>query len=128
MAAYGMGLQGWDSSYEFQSTSVRPGDIVGNLPWGVWNGDAPTQMGQFPVLSRMIMRGDVKESEPFSVRRVSLQDLQKGEFNFSDKIQQQGDVKTFTGSVPAESLAVGRAVVEFTEQSQPSTLPKLDEY
>lgn len=43
MAAYGLGLQGWDASYEFQSTSTRPSkkDLVGNQPYGVWNADAP---------------------------------------------------------------------------------------
>ena len=38
VAAYGMGLQGWDASYEFQSQANRQvfGDIAGKFPWGVW--------------------------------------------------------------------------------------------
>ena len=47
-----MGLQGWDASYEFESTSLHPTDSVGNLPYGIWNADAPTQLGQYPILSR----------------------------------------------------------------------------
>jgi len=37
-------------------------------------------------------------------------------------------VKTFGGTVPAEALAAGRVVVEFTDQPQPSTFPQLDDY
>ena len=73
----------------------------------------------------MIYRGDVKEGEIISVRRVSRADLAKGTFSFSDKVEQRGDVKTFGGSVPPESLAAGRVVVEFTDKSQPSQLPEM---
>ncbi len=130
MAAYGLGLQGWDASYEFQSTSIKPAgkDVVGQLPWGVWNADAPTQLGQNPVLARMVLRGDVKESSVISARRISAADLQQGTFNFSDKIEQQADAKTFTGSVPAESLAAGRVLVEFVDKTAPSTFPDMTRY
>ncbi len=131
LAAYGMGLQGWGASYEFQSTSRRPNaasEIVGNLPWGVWNADLPTQLGQYPILARMILRGDVATAPVISVRRVSPENLETGEFNFSDKVRQQGDIKTFTGSVPAESLAAGRALVAFVDKTTPSTLPEMAKY
>ena len=100
IAAYGMGLQGWDASYEFQSQIDRRtfNDRVGWPPWGVWEADVPTQLGQYPVLARMIYRGDVQESDVISTRRVSQDALGNGQFNFSDKVQQQGDVKTFGGS------------------------------
>jgi hypothetical protein len=130
MAAYGMGLQGWDASYEFQSQANKRvfGDIAGNFPWGVWEADVPTSLGQFPALARMIYRGDVKEGEVISVRRVSPADLAEGKFSFSDKVEQKGDVKTFGGSVPPEALAAGRVVVEFTDKSQPSQLPDMSRY
>ena len=130
IAAYGMGLQGWDASYEFQSQSAHRmfSDRVGWPPWGVWEADVPTQLGQYPALARMVLRGDVKESEVISVRRVSPEDLASGTFNFSDKVVQQGDVKSFGGSVPPESLAAGRVVVEFTDKPQPSTLPDMAKY
>lgn len=130
MAAYGMGLQGWDASFEFQSQINRHAfnDRVGWPPWGVWEADVPTQLGQYPALARMIYRGDVQESEVISTRRVSRDQLATGQFNFSDKVQQQGDIKTFGGSVPAEALAAGRVVVEFTEQPQPSTFPDLAKF
>ncbi len=130
LAAYGMGLQGWDASYEFQSQAARRtfGDVAGNFPWGVWEADVPTSLGQFPSLARMIYRGDVKEGEVISVRRVSSGDLAEGTFSFSDKVEQHGDVKTFGGSVPPEALAAGRVVVEFTDKSQPSQLPDMSRY
>ena len=130
IAAYGMGLQGWDASYEFQSQADRRvfDDIAGQFPWGVWEADVPTSLGQYPALARMIYRGDVKEGEVISVRRVSPADLAEGRFSFSDKVEQQGDVKTFGGSVPPEALAAGRVVVEFTDKSQPSQLPDMSRY
>jgi hypothetical protein len=130
VAAYGMGLQGWDASYEFQSQANRRvfDDTAGGFPWGVWEADVPTSLGQFPSLARMIYRGDVKEGEVVSVRRVSPADLAEGRFSFSDKVEQKGDVKTFSGSVPPEALAAGRVVVEFTDKSTPSQLPDMSRY
>ena len=130
VAAYGMGLQGWDASYEFQSQAAPRmfNDRVGWFAWGVWEADVPTQLGQYPALARMIYRGDVREADVISTRRVSLPELNTGAFSFSDQVVQHGDVKTFGGTVPAEALAAGRVVVEFTDQPQPSTFPKLDDY
>ena len=130
IAAYGLGLQGWDSSYEFQSQSAHRlfSDRAGWPPWGVWEADVPTQIGQYPALARMIYRGDVKEAPVISTRRVSANDLARGTFDFTDKVVQQGDIKSFGGSVPPEALAVGRVVVEFTDNEQPSTFPDLAPY
>ena len=127
IAAYGLGLQGWDASYEFQSQSAHRlfSDRAGWPPWGVWEADVPTQLGQFPALARMIYRGDVKEAPVISTRRVSTNALATGTFNFADKVVQQGDIKSFGGSVPPEALAVGRVVVEFSDNEQPSTFPDL---
>ena len=129
-AVYGMGLQGWDASYEFQSSQIAGsyGDIVGNLPWGVWNADVPPQIGQFPALARMIMRGDVKEGEIIGVRNVSPQNLAEGKFNFSDRVVQQGNVKSFTGNTPEAALAAGRLVVKFTDRDEPSIFPDMARY
>lgn len=130
IAAYGMGLQGWDASYEFQSFASAGSfsKRAGWMPWGVWDADVPTQLGQFPALARMVLRGDVKESEVISVRRVSTSEMAEGKFAFSDKVAQQGDFKSFTGSVPQQALAAGRVVVEFTDKPQPSTFPDMKKY
>jgi len=130
LAAYGMGLQGWSSSYEFQSSSGRGAwnEIVGNFPWGVWNADTPTQIGQFPVLARMVMRGDVAQGPVISSRKLSLGELRQGRFNFSDKIEQHGDIKSFQGTVPPQALAAGRVVVQFTDKPEPSTFPDMKKF
>ena len=51
--------------------------------------------------------------------RASARATWPGRVRVSDKIEQSGNVKTFGGSVPPESLAAGRVVVEFTDKSQP---------
>jgi hypothetical protein len=129
VAAYGLGLQGWDASYEFTSASNQQfAPIVGRQPFGVWQVDVPTQIGQFPVLARMIARGDVKESDVISVRHISPMALQTGEFSFSDKIEQSGDVKVFSGSVPPGALAIGRLGVQFDQDEQQTTFPDVAKY
>jgi len=130
MAAYGLGLQDWNASYEFSSGSGQKGfsTIVGNFPWGVWNVDVPTQIGQFPVLARMIFRGDVEKGEVISFRKLSFEELQKGSFSFTDKIEQKGDIKVFGGTTPAEALAVGRCVVEFTDKPEQSISPDMGRF
>jgi hypothetical protein len=130
VAAYGMGLQGWDASYEFQSQAGQRvfGDTAGGFPWGVWEADVPSSLGQYPTLARMVIRGDVKEGEVIAVRRVGPTELGEGTFPFTDKVEQQGDVKTFTGTVPGEALAAGRVVVEFTDKSQPPQVPDITKY
>ena len=130
IAVYGMGLQGWDSSYEFQSFSNRKGynTIAGQQPYGVWEVDEPTQIGQYPALARMVLRGDVKEGPVISTRRVSPQELAEGKFSFTDKVAQSGDIKEFGGSVPPQALAAGRDVVEFTSSPQPTEFADMAKY
>jgi hypothetical protein len=130
VAAYGMGLQGWDASYEFQSQAGKRvfGEVAGNFPWGVWEADVPSSLGQYPTLARMVLRGDVKEGEVIAARRVSPADLAAGKFPFEDKVEQAGDVKTFTGTVPGEALAAVRVVVEFTDKPQSPLVPDLKKY
>ncbi len=134
MAAYAMGLQGWQTSFHFQDFSAAwdlatNQQLVGNLPFGVWNMERPSQMGQYPVLSRMLYRGDVKPGDVVSVRRVSDQNLHDGKFDFAEDTQSSGDVKEFKSSVPREALAAGRVLLEFTgEKAMPSTFPKMKAY
>jgi hypothetical protein len=126
VAAYGLGLQGWDASYEFASNSDREfAPLVGSPVWQV---DVPTQIGQYPTLARMILRGDVKEAPVISVRHISPAALDTGKFSFSDKIEQAGDIKSFSGSVPPAALAVGRVAVQFDQDEQPSSFPDVAKY
>ncbi len=127
VAAYGLGLQGWDASFEFQAQAAKQvfDAQAGTFPWGVWEADVPTSLGQYPALARMIYRGDVKEGAVISVRRVAVPELPAGKFAFSDRIVQKGDVKDFGGTVSPRALAAGRVVVEFTDKPRPSTFPDL---
>lgn len=124
IAAYGLGLQGWDGSYPFSGTTAGRG-FANRLGGTNWNPNVPNFFGQLPALARMVYRGDVAESEPISIRRVSLAELETGELNFVETGQpllEPGEV--FSPS----SLAVGRTVVEFVDEPQPSVLPDLSQY
>jgi hypothetical protein len=81
-----------------------------------------------PTLARMIHRGDVKEGETISVRRLSLQELAEGKFGFSERVTSSGDIRSMTGTVPPEALAAGRVLVEFTDKPEPSTFPDMAKY
>jgi hypothetical protein len=137
MAAYGMGLQDWDASWEFQSngkvpagTAMRP--TTGTGGFDVWNVDTPANLGQYPALARMILRGDVKPGDVISSRQVSDDNLATGKFDFEDKVTQSagaGDVKVFTSTCPPEALAAGRVGVLFTgDQPAKSTFPDMAKY
>jgi hypothetical protein len=129
MAAYAFGLQGWDGSYEFQSQPTGAFEKDSGHPaFDIWNTDVPSQMGQFPTLTRMIYRGDVKEGDVIATKRVSNEQLESGHFDFSDTAQVNGDIKSFTGSVPQEAIAAGRTLVQFTDKTLPSTFPDLTKY
>ncbi len=123
IAAYGMGLQGWDFSCEFASDF----DTM-RAPLTEFGVDSPADMGQFPVLARMVYRGDVREGKTISARAVALDDLKSGRLGFRDQVRQRGDVKDFSGTVPAEALAVGRVVVDFVKRSSPTAPPDLRRY
>jgi hypothetical protein len=70
----------------------------------------------------MVHRGDIKESDPVSVRNVCIADLLKtGDLNFEEKTMQAGDEKAFTGKeAPHQTLTVGRTVVKFNDTPQPT--------
>jgi hypothetical protein len=120
VAAYGMGLQGWDASYEFQSSSAGRtfADRAGWQPWGVWDADVPTQVGQFPTLARMIYRGDVRESDVISVRRIHVRTT-------SARASSTSPTRSCSRATSSRSAAAsrrkpwprGRVVVQFTDSS-----------
>jgi len=133
LAAYGMGLQGWDASYEFTSNTQFSNKswfaaTAGGLPFGRWVVDSPVQIGQFPALSRMIFRGDVKEGDVISTRKTSRGEIATDQFSFTDKSKATGDVKESLGSCPREALAAGRCLVQFTDKPEPSVLPDMTKY
>ncbi len=128
LAVYGMGLQGWDASYEFANDSDRYLDTLQNH--GPWVVDSPTQIGLYPALARMVYRGDVSEGKPLPTRNVSLADLRRGELGFSETSTQSGgmgDEKRYAGvTVPNAALALGRVEVAFTQKSEKTTPVAID--
>jgi len=131
IAAYGMGLQGWDASFAFNSEFpfFTPTLEQPNKFWpGIYNVMSPTQLALYPALARMVYRNDVKEGDIISKRFVSLSDLKNGQLNFDEIIAQKGDVKEFSGTVPTEALGIGKVLVEFTDSTQKTNSPKLSNY
>ena len=117
IAAYGMGLQGWDASYEFASGMGRVTEDMG----GRWNTQRPTQIGQYPTLARMVYRGDVEEGRVVSNRKVHIPTLlETGELDFVEKIEMEStaDFNAIRGDIPVAAMAAGRNVVEFTDGPQ----------
>ena len=128
VAAYGMGLQGWDASYSFANNNPHLTETVGQRNHNVYNTDVPTHMGLYPVLARMIYRRDVEEGDVISERNVNLEQLSEGILGFSETVEQDYDVKAFGGVVPQEALAAGRVVVDFTDAPEETTAPDLSPF
>lgn len=127
LGAYGMGLQGWDVSFIFQNRDN--GEWSDRIGRDQWDATAPQVMGLFPAVSRQVLRGDVRESELVIPRYVTVDDLLRGDLGFDDQGDATGDIKT-SGSrtVPIESLAVGRSVVEFTQTARATPTFNVDQF
>ncbi|MFH0756741.1 MAG: hypothetical protein V2B15_05605 [Bacteroidota bacterium] len=123
IALYGMGLQGWDASFQFASDYPEFSETI-HTP-GVYNVTSPTQLTLYPAISRMIYRNDIKEGEVISSRYIHIPSLSEGKLLFNEKVEQGYDDKFITGDVPSEALAAGRVVVEFPGQYMETPVPDL---
>ena len=129
IALYGMGLQGWDASYQFASNRAGFSKGLASDGWGgVYNADSPLQIGLYPALARIIYRHDIKEAEVISIRNVHVPSLEKGKLGFQEKVSQQFDIKEFDGDISTKNLAVGRTVVAFTDEFKPTQKADLAKY
>lgn len=117
IAAYGLGLQGWDASFAFAmdntgfSTTIQNGESVYNVT-------SSTQLGLYPAVAALVYRGDIKEGEIIADRSVSIVKLKKGVLPFFEKVEQQADVKKLQATVPLEALGIGKVVLSFTENAE----------
>lgn len=111
VAAYGLGLQGWDASFAFASDFTGYTSTI-HTP-GVYNINVPNQVGLYPALTSAIYDGDFMEGEVISIRQINIETLKNGRLGFKDDQSQDWDQKRFGGDVPAELLALGKAVVEY---------------
>jgi len=132
IAAYGLGLQGWDASYAFASSASgrRYHGWASALQHatGLWLVDVPHHIGLYPALARMIYRGDVREGALIAARRVALEQLRTDSLDFSEEVRQEGDFKEFQSSMPIAAVAAGRVAVEFVAAATNSTLPNMSDY
>jgi hypothetical protein len=119
IGAYGMGLQGWDVSYMFQNRD--DGGFRREIGRDRWEVTTPQVLGVFPAVARQVLRGDVRESGVVATRYVHVPSLDAGKLDFVDRVTQQHDVKTFdSDKVPAQTLAVARSIVAFTDEYRPT--------
>ena len=128
VAAYGMGLQGWDASYAYCNNMAQWNQGTRSPVHGQWNTDTPLHLGLYPALSRMVHRGDVREGDVVSERSVHVPSLADGRLGFSESVEQAHDYKSFGGTVGPETIAAGRVVVDFADTPTPTTPPDLSDY
>lgn len=126
VAAYGIGLQGWDASYSFATDLPRFSRLLESESHGIYNATSPLHIGLYPALARMIYRGDIEESPVIATRNVHIPSFREGKLGFYELVEQGYDDKNFTGTVTPEMLAVGRFPVDFTESFQPTFIPNVD--
>ncbi|MFW5870188.1 MAG: beta-galactosidase, partial [Candidatus Sumerlaeota bacterium] len=123
IGAYGMGLNGWDISFMFENGDQ--GELSKSLYDAKWDVTAPTIMGVFPAVARQVLRGDVKESEVLAKRNVYFPELGEAKLGFKDTLIMDYDYKIMdSDKVPARSLAVARAVIDFVDEPTPT--PEFD--
>ena len=130
IAAYGLGLQDWDASYQFSCTTNGRGfaEALHTLT-KLWCVERPDQMGMYPVLARMIRRGDVEPGDLISVRRASADELAENSLGFGrEHYWAQGDVRVYDGPIPTEALAAGRLAIEFVDRPAESELPDMADH
>lgn len=128
IAAYGMGLHGWDASYSFATDLPRFSRLLESESHGIYNATSPLHIGLYPALARMIYRNDIAESPVIATRNVHIPSFQEGKLGFNELVEQGYDDKNFTGTVTPEMLAVGRFPVKFTDSFQPTEIPAVAEY
>lgn len=126
IAAYGLGLQGWDGSFEFAgNTPNHPRTI--NTP-NIYSADSPVQLLQYPAIARMLYRGDLAEGPVISDRKLHIDSLLQDRIGFAETLKQKGDVKHIEGDTPLAALAAGRVQLSFSRDYGRTPKPTLSSY
>ncbi|MFA5533084.1 MAG: hypothetical protein WDA19_01200 [Mariniphaga sp.] len=128
VAAYGMGLQGWDASFSFATDIPRFSRYLQSEGHGVYNATSPLHMGLYPALARMVYRNDVTESPVLGTRNVHIPSMAKGILDSEELVEQGYDDKSFSGSVSPEMLAIGRFPIQFTDKPKKTAIPEVPQY
>ncbi|MBD0294313.1 MAG: hypothetical protein ICV84_03790, partial [Flavisolibacter sp.] len=127
IAAYGLGLQGWDASFAFAMDYSRFTPTV-QSGHGVYNVTSPTQLALYPALSAMVYRNDVHKGAIVAERKVFLENIGQGKLPFFERVEQESDIKRLQSSVPLTALAGGRVVLSFEDGTSKSTAGKTTMY
>ena len=112
VAAYGMGLQGWDGSFAFALDEPSLSQSV-DAHGGIYQAGGPTHLPLYPALAAMVYRGDVREGEVTYRRGLGLEDLAAGRLPFRENVRQDHDRKVIEGGFPPAALLHGKTVVDF---------------
>jgi hypothetical protein len=128
IAAYGMGLQGWDASYVYAQNHPNLVNSLESPSHGVYNADAPNHIGLYPALARMIYSNEVEEGKPVGIHKVNFESLEEGKLDWDMKIEQNWDEKKIEGAVSPMAMAVGKVGVEFTPKYEKTVFPDINQY
>jgi len=116
IAAYGMGLQGWDASYVFATDVPHYTSTIQSH--GIYNATSPTQMALYPALARMIYRGDIEEGETVVDRKVNISSILNGETPINETVKQDFDRKVIEGTFPIQLMAAGKVLLTFSDENK----------
>ncbi|NJN26478.1 MAG: hypothetical protein HC819_11120 [Cyclobacteriaceae bacterium] len=116
IAAYGLGLQGWDASYVFATDMPHYTRTIQSH--GIYNATSPTQMALYPALSRMIYRGDIEEGQTVVNRKVDIDAMLKGATPLNETVRQDHDRKVIEGSFPLRLMAAGKIMLTFADENK----------
>jgi hypothetical protein len=122
VAIYGFGLQGWDMSYHFASNGDRFSPQLSYPSDKKFNNLTPVGVGLYPILSRMVLRGDISEAAPIATRRLSQKQALQNQYDFKNTVTQEHDVKSVSGTPHHNALAAGKVLIEFTPEKSQSTI------
>ena len=128
IAAYGMGLQGWDGSYAYACNYPHLVNGLESPNHGVYNVDAPMHIGLYPAVARMIYSNEIKEGGYIGIQKVHVPSLAEGKMGFEMSVKQDWDQKEFEGTVPSKALVIGKVGVEFTDQFETTSSPTLSNF
>ncbi len=122
VAIYGFGLQGWDMSYHFASNGNGFSPQLTYPNHKKFNNLTPVGVGLYPVLSRMVLRGDITESKPIAIRRLNKEQAVTNSYDFDNTVDQQHDIKSLSGTPNHNALAAGKVLIEFTQDKGVSSI------
>jgi hypothetical protein len=129
MAFYGLGLQGWDASYQFAGSRSYMGNGWPSMSSYVT--ETPHYIGQFPALAFAIYNSHFAEGQIVSARRLSLNQIFAGVDALNQTFGRVGGDENELlahGDTPVEALAAGRVTLKVADGQPPSYLAQLADW